>query len=166
VNSQSQGRNSQGRNSQGRNSQGRSESLRLSQSHSGRGSGSGSHHLQFPPRHEDNPLSPGYTEPLCVSVHLNTFYQTWIKYIGQIHSDTQAAIGLGCPGPGFLIEMELTGVLTMHCSYNGQNCHVLPRTPRKESVHKCIIGACVNTDRIKRKASADLGSAFSIQILP
>ncbi|XP_023991369.2 pleckstrin homology domain-containing family N member 1 isoform X2 [Salvelinus sp. IW2-2015] len=67
VNSQSQGRNSQGRNSQGRNSQGRSESLRLGQSHSGRGSGSGSHHLQFPPRHEDNPLSPGYTEPLCYS---------------------------------------------------------------------------------------------------
>ncbi|CAB1336833.1 unnamed protein product [Coregonus sp. 'balchen'] len=55
-------RNSQ---SQGRNSQGRSESLRLGQSHRGQGSGSGSHHLQFPPRHEDNPLSPGYTEPLC-----------------------------------------------------------------------------------------------------
>uniref|UniRef100_A0A8C7VQ75 Kelch like family member 17 n=1 Tax=Oncorhynchus mykiss TaxID=8022 RepID=A0A8C7VQ75_ONCMY len=36
-------------------------------SHSGRGSGSGTHHLQFPPRHEDNPLSPGYTEPLCYS---------------------------------------------------------------------------------------------------
>uniref|UniRef100_A0A8C7K179 Pleckstrin homology domain containing, family N member 1 n=1 Tax=Oncorhynchus kisutch TaxID=8019 RepID=A0A8C7K179_ONCKI len=52
---------------EGRNSQSRGESLRLGQSHSGRGSGSGSHHLQFPPRYEDNPLSPGYTEPLCYS---------------------------------------------------------------------------------------------------
>uniref|UniRef100_A0A8C7NQN9 Pleckstrin homology domain containing, family N member 1 n=1 Tax=Oncorhynchus mykiss TaxID=8022 RepID=A0A8C7NQN9_ONCMY len=42
-----------------------SDSLRLGKSHSGRGSGSGSQHLQFPPRHADNPLSPGYTEPLC-----------------------------------------------------------------------------------------------------
>ncbi|XP_071369938.1 pleckstrin homology domain-containing family N member 1 isoform X1 [Centroberyx affinis] len=42
------------------NSQGLSESLRLSRPQSGRGS----RNLQFP-RHEDNPLSPGYTEPLC-----------------------------------------------------------------------------------------------------
>uniref|UniRef100_A0A8C8FCY5 PH domain-containing protein n=1 Tax=Oncorhynchus tshawytscha TaxID=74940 RepID=A0A8C8FCY5_ONCTS len=42
-----------------------SDSLRLGKSHSGQGSGSGSQHLQFPPRHADNPLSPGYTEPLC-----------------------------------------------------------------------------------------------------
>ncbi|XP_010873859.2 pleckstrin homology domain-containing family N member 1 isoform X1 [Esox lucius] len=62
CNSQSQGCNSQ---SQGCNSQSqsRSESLKLGHSYSGRGSGS--HHLQFPPRHEENPLSPGYTEPLC-----------------------------------------------------------------------------------------------------
>lgn len=49
------------------NSQGQSESLRLGRSLSGRGS----RHLQFP-RREDNPLSPGYTEPLCVSVHIYT----------------------------------------------------------------------------------------------
>ncbi|XP_063741535.1 pleckstrin homology domain-containing family N member 1 isoform X2 [Eleginops maclovinus] len=42
------------------NSQGRSESLKFSQS----GSGCGSYKLQLP-IHEDNPLSPGYTEPLC-----------------------------------------------------------------------------------------------------
>uniref|UniRef100_A0A674ABV7 Pleckstrin homology domain containing, family N member 1 n=1 Tax=Salmo trutta TaxID=8032 RepID=A0A674ABV7_SALTR len=66
----------EGRNSQGRNSQGRSESLMLGQSHSGRGSGSGSHHLQFPPRHEDNPLSPGYTEPLCYSSSRPTSTET------------------------------------------------------------------------------------------
>uniref|UniRef100_A0A4W6CG85 Pleckstrin homology domain containing, family N member 1 n=1 Tax=Lates calcarifer TaxID=8187 RepID=A0A4W6CG85_LATCA len=41
-------------------SQGRSESLKYSQSQSGRGS----HNLQLP-IHEDNPLSPGYSEPLC-----------------------------------------------------------------------------------------------------
>ncbi|KAI9530883.1 hypothetical protein NQZ68_000374 [Dissostichus eleginoides] len=44
------------------NSHGRSESLKFSQS----GSGFGSHNLQLP-IHEDNPLSPGYTEPLCYS---------------------------------------------------------------------------------------------------
>lgn len=44
------------------NSQGQTESLKLSQSQSGRGS----YNLQLP-AHEDNPLSPGYTEPLCVS---------------------------------------------------------------------------------------------------
>ncbi|KAK2851282.1 hypothetical protein Q5P01_007558 [Channa striata] len=42
------------------NSQGRTESLKFSQSESGRGS----HNLQLP-MPEDNPLSPGYTEPLC-----------------------------------------------------------------------------------------------------
>ncbi|KAL1021242.1 hypothetical protein UPYG_G00010600 [Umbra pygmaea] len=55
--SQSQGWSSQ--------SHSRSESLKLGQSYSGHGTGS--HHLQFPSRHEDNPLSPGYTEPLCHS---------------------------------------------------------------------------------------------------
>ncbi|XP_056130884.1 LOW QUALITY PROTEIN: probable pleckstrin homology domain-containing family N member 1 [Lampris incognitus] len=44
------------------NSQGLSESSKLSQSQSGRGS----YNLQFP-RHEENPLSPGYAEPLCYS---------------------------------------------------------------------------------------------------
>ncbi|KAI3357360.1 hypothetical protein L3Q82_015791, partial [Scortum barcoo] len=44
------------------NSQGRAESLKLSQSQSGRGS----QNLQLP-IHEDNPLSPGYSEPLCYS---------------------------------------------------------------------------------------------------
>ncbi|XP_040913357.1 probable pleckstrin homology domain-containing family N member 1 isoform X1 [Toxotes jaculatrix] len=43
-------------------SQGRSESLKFSQSQSGRGS----YNLQLP-IHEDNPLSPGYSEPLCYS---------------------------------------------------------------------------------------------------
>ncbi|KAM3872585.1 uncharacterized protein plekhn1 [Diretmus argenteus] len=45
------------------NSQALSEALMLGQSQSGR---RGSHNLQFP-RHNDNPLSPGYTEPLCYS---------------------------------------------------------------------------------------------------
>ncbi|KAG7227090.1 hypothetical protein INR49_022437 [Caranx melampygus] len=44
------------------NSQGKAESLKFSQSQSGRGS----HNLQLP-IHEDNPLSPGYSEPLCYS---------------------------------------------------------------------------------------------------
>ncbi|XP_060930557.1 probable pleckstrin homology domain-containing family N member 1 [Limanda limanda] len=44
------------------NSQGRSESLKFSQSTSGRGP----HNLQLP-IHEDNPLTPGYAEPLCYS---------------------------------------------------------------------------------------------------
>nr|XP_033485311.1 probable pleckstrin homology domain-containing family N member 1 isoform X3 [Epinephelus lanceolatus] len=44
------------------NSHGRSESLKISQS----SSGCGSHNLQLP-IHEDNPLSPGYSEPLCYS---------------------------------------------------------------------------------------------------
>uniref|UniRef100_A0A3B4TXZ8 Pleckstrin homology domain containing, family N member 1 n=1 Tax=Seriola dumerili TaxID=41447 RepID=A0A3B4TXZ8_SERDU len=44
------------------NSQGQTESLKFSQSPSGRGS----HNLQLP-IHEDNPLSPGYSEPLCYS---------------------------------------------------------------------------------------------------
>ncbi|KAF7657742.1 hypothetical protein LDENG_00022770 [Lucifuga dentata] len=44
------------------NSQGRSESLKFSQSQSGHGS----HNLQLP-IHEENPLSPGYAEPLCYS---------------------------------------------------------------------------------------------------
>ncbi len=44
------------------NSQGRSDSFKFRQSPSGRGS----HNLQLP-IHEDNPLSPGYSEPLCVS---------------------------------------------------------------------------------------------------
>uniref|UniRef100_A0A3B4WG12 Pleckstrin homology domain containing, family N member 1 n=1 Tax=Seriola lalandi dorsalis TaxID=1841481 RepID=A0A3B4WG12_SERLL len=43
-------------------SQGQTESLKFSQSPSGRGS----HNLQLP-IHEDNPLSPGYSEPLCYS---------------------------------------------------------------------------------------------------
>ncbi|KAJ8016482.1 hypothetical protein DPEC_G00007690 [Dallia pectoralis] len=59
--SQSQGRNSHSLSQ----SHSRSESLKMEQSFSGRGSGST--HLQFPPEHEDNPLSPGYTEPLCHS---------------------------------------------------------------------------------------------------
>ncbi|XP_077371101.1 uncharacterized protein plekhn1 isoform X2 [Festucalex cinctus] len=42
------------------NSQGYPESLKFSQS------GRGSHSRQFP-THEDNPLSPGYSEPLCYS---------------------------------------------------------------------------------------------------
>uniref|UniRef100_A0A3Q3KJI3 PH domain-containing protein n=1 Tax=Monopterus albus TaxID=43700 RepID=A0A3Q3KJI3_MONAL len=42
------------------NSQGRTESVKFSQSRSGHGS----HNLQLP-IHEDNPLSPGYTEPYC-----------------------------------------------------------------------------------------------------
>uniref|UniRef100_UPI0037E78F6E pleckstrin homology domain-containing family N member 1 isoform X2 n=1 Tax=Semicossyphus pulcher TaxID=241346 RepID=UPI0037E78F6E len=44
------------------NSQGRADSFKFSQSTSGRGS----HNIQLP-IHEDNPLSPGYTEPLCYS---------------------------------------------------------------------------------------------------
>ncbi|CAJ1085394.1 pleckstrin homology domain-containing family N member 1 isoform X3 [Xyrichtys novacula] len=44
------------------NSQGRSGSFKFSQSTSGYGS----HNIQLP-IHEDNPLSPGYTEPLCYS---------------------------------------------------------------------------------------------------
>ncbi|KAM9855697.1 uncharacterized protein plekhn1 isoform 2-T2 [Aulostomus maculatus] len=44
------------------NSQGRSDSSKFSQSQSGRGS----YNLQLP-IHEDNPLSPGYSEPLCYS---------------------------------------------------------------------------------------------------
>ncbi|XP_074501078.1 uncharacterized protein plekhn1 isoform X1 [Sebastes fasciatus] len=44
------------------NSHGRSESLKFSQSQSG----CGSLNLQLP-IHEDNPLSPGYAEPLCYS---------------------------------------------------------------------------------------------------
>ncbi|XP_029910618.1 probable pleckstrin homology domain-containing family N member 1 [Myripristis murdjan] len=43
-------------------SHGLSDSMRLSRSQSGRGS----FKLQLP-QHEDNPLSPGYTEPLCYS---------------------------------------------------------------------------------------------------
>ncbi|XP_076019597.1 uncharacterized protein plekhn1 isoform X2 [Genypterus blacodes] len=42
------------------NSQGRSEALTFSQTQTGHGT----HNLQLS-RHEDNPLSPGYTEPLC-----------------------------------------------------------------------------------------------------
>ncbi|KAF3696778.1 Pleckstrin -like proteiny domain-containing family N member 1 [Channa argus] len=42
------------------NSHGRTESLKFSQSESGRGS----HSLHLP-THEANPLTPGYTEPLC-----------------------------------------------------------------------------------------------------
>ncbi|XP_056279259.1 pleckstrin homology domain-containing family N member 1 isoform X2 [Pseudoliparis swirei] len=44
------------------NSHGRAESLKFSHS----SSGCGTHNLQLP-IHEDNPLSPGYTEPLCYS---------------------------------------------------------------------------------------------------
>ncbi|KAM8754787.1 uncharacterized protein plekhn1 isoform 2-T2 [Acanthopagrus schlegelii] len=44
------------------NSQGRSGSLKFRQSPTGRGS----HNLQLP-IHENDPLSPGYTEPLCYS---------------------------------------------------------------------------------------------------
>ncbi|KAG7520087.1 hypothetical protein JOB18_022713 [Solea senegalensis] len=44
------------------NSQGRSDSVKFSQSTSGYGP----HNLQLP-IHEDNPLSPGYAEPLCYS---------------------------------------------------------------------------------------------------
>ncbi|XP_041655608.1 probable pleckstrin homology domain-containing family N member 1 isoform X2 [Cheilinus undulatus] len=44
------------------NSQGRADSFKFSQSTSGYGS----HNIQLP-IHEDNPLSPGYTEPLCYS---------------------------------------------------------------------------------------------------
>ncbi|XP_034550967.1 probable pleckstrin homology domain-containing family N member 1 [Notolabrus celidotus] len=44
------------------NSQGRSGSFKFSQSTSGHGS----HNIHLP-IHEDNPLSPGYTEPLCYS---------------------------------------------------------------------------------------------------
>jgi len=72
------------------NSHGRAESLKFSHS----SSGCGTHNLQLP-IHEDNPLSPGYTEPLCVS-HLyilelikqsnhanNTIFVVGVSYILQ-----------------------------------------------------------------------------------
>ena len=49
------------------NSQGKRDSLKLGLRQSGRGS----HNLQFPQPEDEDPLSPGYTEPLCVSVSEN-----------------------------------------------------------------------------------------------
>ena len=61
------------------------------------------------------------------------------------------------PKDSFWVDFSstLVSVLTMHRFYNGRRTHVFPKTPRTVGItfNKCVVRACVNTDRIKRKSA-------------